>query len=274
MKLPLVLPALIVTCVIGLLVRSHAQSPLTSGSRASDLDALKSHSFGSATSAPGGNLVPNGNFSDKTPLKFFRYDFPYQDFYVDNVKYVKQVNQGGKNCAELSLPAGIAGNQGGKIETALIPAEPGATYRAEVSCMTCDFSAKIHAEAYAEDPRPDAQRTAEESKGVKTTILRIPPMDGHKALVMIYRSQFIDPPGNSKKWDVVKREFTIPMDYRVAGEDVKPAFITIKATVYGATMNAGKSYFTDFKLVKIKEPGAAPAPKTSGPASNKDAVVR
>ncbi len=261
-------------CAFAGFVSLHAQSPLSSGSRASDLDALKSHAPLGSSSSAGGNLVPNWNFSDPTPLKFFRFDYPYQDFYVDNVKYLKQVNQNGKNCAEISLPAGIAGNQGGKIETALIPCEPGATYRAEVSCMTWDFAAKIHAEAYAEDPRPSAQRMNEESKGVKTTVMRIPPMEGHNALVMIYRSQFIDPPAHSKKWDTAKREFTLPMDWKVAGDTVKPAFITIKVTVYDATPNAGKSYFTDFKLTKIKEPGASTAPKTSGPASNKDAVVR
>ena len=78
------------------------------------------------------NLIPNFNFADPTPLKSWRVDFPYQDWYKKNVTYVKQTTMGGKRCAVIDLPPGIAGNEGGKIETALVPCEPGATYRAEV----------------------------------------------------------------------------------------------------------------------------------------------
>jgi hypothetical protein len=267
-----ILPLAIALCL--LLAYAGAQSPLSSGTKASDLDTLKNAKFGTAGTTATGNLIPNWNLSDPTPLKSFRYDFPYQDFYVNNVKYVSQVNHGGKNCAQIDLPEHIVGNGGGKVETALVPAEPGATYRAEVSCMTSDFAAKIHVEAYCVDPRPSAKRMEEESKGVRVTIQRIPPMEGRPALVQIYRAQLPDPPAHSKKWDKVQKDFTIPMEWKVAGENVQPAYLTIKATVYDATEAAGKSFFTEFKLTKIKEPGTSAAPKTSGPASNKDAIIR
>jgi hypothetical protein len=265
---------ILASLLVALAARAPAQSPLTSGSKASDLDALKTTKFGTAGTPANGNLIPNWNMSDPTPLKSYRYDFPYQDFYKDNAKYVTQVNHGGKNCAQLDLPEHLVGNGGAKVETALVPAVPGATYRVEVACMTNDFAAKVHAEAYAVDPRAEAKRTDDESKGVKVTIMRIPPMNGQPALVEIYRKQLPDPPAHSKKWDNVKSEFTLPLEWPVAGEKAKPAFLTIKATVYDATEAAGKSYFTDFRLTKIKDPGASTAPKSSGPASNKDAVLR
>ncbi len=198
------------------------------------------------------NLVPNCNFSDPTPLKHWRVDFPYQDWYVKNAGYVKPATAGGKRCAVIELPPGIAGNEGGKIETALIPAEPGATYKVEVQCMTWDFSAKLHAEAYAPDPRPDVERKEVESKGRRVTIARIPPIEGRPALVQIYRAQLPDAPSGSKQWEKVGREFTLPKETTIAGLKVAPAFLVVKAFAYGATPKAGKSYFTDFKLVKVK----------------------
>ncbi len=268
-------PFALIATACALSLPCHAADPagLSSGSRASGLDALKA-GFGAASTTSGGNMIPNWNFSDPAPLKFYRFDFPYQEWYVDNVKYMKQVSQEGRNCAQLDLPPGIAGNQGAKIETALVPCEPGATYRAEVEAMTWDFSAKIHAEAYACDPRPEAVRSDAEAKGAKLTIARIPAMNGRPTLVQIYRAQFPDPPPHSHKWDKVERDFHIPMEWKVAGETVKPAFLTIKCTVYDATMGGGKSYFTGFKLTKIKEPDAKGAPTTTGPASDKTAVVR
>ena len=44
---------------------------------------------------------------------------------------------------EITLPKGVAENEGGKIESAFIKTEPGATYRGSVDCMTRDFSAKM-----------------------------------------------------------------------------------------------------------------------------------
>ena len=206
------------------------------------------------------NLIPNWNFSDPTPLKSWRIDFPYQDWYQKNAGYVKQTEMRGKRCAVIELPPGIAGNEGGKIETALVPAVPGATYRAEIEALLPDFSAKVHCEAYAVDPRADLVRQDQERKGTRITIMRIPPMEGRPALVQIYRAQFPDvPKGN--RWVKVEREFTLPSEWPVGGQKVKPAYLTIKAYTYEATMNAGKAYFTNFKLFKTKEgTGAGPRP--------------
>lgn len=209
------------------------------------------------------NLIPNGNFADPTPLKTYRVDFPYQDWYKKNVTYVSQGEIGGRKCAVLALPAGVAGNEGGKIETALVPAEPGATYRVEVSAYLPDFSAKIHCECYAVDPRTDLVRQDQESKGTRITIMRMPAMDGHPALVEIYRAQLPDPPKGAK-WTKVEREFTLPLEWKAAGATVKPAYLTIKAFTYEATQSAGKAYFTDFKLQKIKGAAEGSAPKAGG----------
>ena len=222
--------------------------------------ALLIYLLGLAVAHAQQNLVPNWNFSDPTPLKHWRVDFPYQDWYKKNVYYVKQVTHLGKRCAVIELPAGIAGNEGGKVETALISCEPGATYHAEVGACLPDFSAKIHAEVYAEDPRPDAQRTAEESKGRRITMFRIPPMDGKPALVQIYRAQFPDPKkGNS--WTTTKRDFTVPLEWKIGAKKVTPKYIVLKAYTYEATMSAGKVYFGDFKLTKKAGLGSGKRPK-------------
>ncbi len=207
------------------------------------------------------NLIPNWNFADKAPLKSWRVDFPYQDWYKKNVGYVKQTTMEGKRCAEIELPPGIAGNEGGKIETALVPAEPGATYRVEAEALLPDFSAKIHAEAYAADPRDEVTRT--ESKGTKIATLRIPEGDGHPPLVMVYRAQLPDPP-KGKKWAKVEREFTLPPVGIIAGKQVKPMFLTVKAFTFEGTQSAGKAYFTDFKLTKIKDAAPGVANLTKG----------
>ena len=186
------------------------------------------------------NLIPNPDFSDlKNPLASWRIAFPYEGQYVDNVKYVKPDTQSGKKCVVIDLPPGMAGNQGGKIESALIKVEPGATYRVEIDCMTWDFSAKLFAEAWSYDPKPDEKRD----------IFRIPAADDHPALIMCYRAQLPDPPGASKKWSTVTREFTVPETVTVAGEDQKPEFISLKVVVYAGTPNGGKSYFTNFHLL-------------------------
>jgi hypothetical protein len=64
------------------------------------------------------------------------------------------------------------------------------------------------------------------------------------------------------------------MEWKAAGKTVQPALLNLRAVVYDATEKAGKSYFTEFKLTKIKDAGANVAPKTSGPASDKNAVIR
>jgi hypothetical protein len=189
------------------------------------------------------NLIPNPDFSDpKNPLATWRVDFPFEDWYVNNVKYVKPAGELGKSCVAIELPPGIAGNQGGKVESALVKVEPGATYRVEVDCMTWDFSAKLEAEVWTSDPKPDEKRT----------IFRIPAADDHPALAMCYRAQIPDAPAGSKKWSATTREFTVPETVKINGEDQKPEYISLKAVVYAATPNGGKSYFTNFRLYKIK----------------------
>ena len=190
------------------------------------------------------NLIPNGDFAGPDPLKGWRIDFPYQSRYEKNVTYIKATTQAGRKCVELNLPAGVAGNEGGKIETALIPAVPGATYRAEIDTLTWDFGAKLHAEAYTTDPRPSGRQD--------TSLFVIPGTNGAPCKVMCYRSQFPDPPGQSKKWTTVTREFTLPATVKVAGKDCPPQWVILKAYIYAGTGEAGKSYVTNFRLYKIK----------------------
>ena len=98
------------------------------------------------------NLIPNPNFSDPgNPLLGWRTAFPYEPWYVDNVKFLKPTAEQGKKCAVVELPPGVAGNQGGKIESAFVKAEPGATYRVTVDCLTWDFAAKLHADHHEID---------------------------------------------------------------------------------------------------------------------------
>lgn len=217
------------------------------------------------------NLIPNSNLSDPVPLKGWRYDFPYQDWYKKNASYTRQVEMGGKKCALLDLPPGVAGNEGGKIESALVPCEPGATYRAEAWCYLPEVGAKVHAEVFAVNPRTDLAAPPDPAaKNPNNSVFRIPEGDGHPALVMIYRKQFPDPAGGAK-WSKVETTFTAPWEWEVGlGKDtnnrtvyqkVKPAFASIKAYTFGGTMAAAKSYFTEFKLFKIKDPDPAGAPK-------------
>lgn len=195
------------------------------------------------------NLLPNGSFEGKDPLHGWLTAFPDEAFYKDNAPYVKMAPPaaaGGRRAVMLDLPPGIAGNQGGKLESVPVPVEPGASYRIEVTCMTWDFSAKIHAEAWSTDPNP----------GQKRTIFRRAPAAGRPALIMCYRAQVPSPAGNSKIWTTAGREFTVPAKVRVAGKDQKPEFISVKVVSYGATMKAGKSYFSNFRLYKIPTPAA------------------
>ena len=189
------------------------------------------------------NLIPNPDFSDpKNPLLGWRTAFPYEPWYVDNAGYVKPATEQGKKCAVVELPPGVAGNQGGKIESMLVKAEPGAVYRVDVDCMTWDFGAKLHAEAWTHDPKPID----------KPDKFRVPATADHPALVMCYRAQIPDAPGGSKTWSSTGREFTVPRTVVVAGEEQKPEWLSVKVVVYGATPKGGKSFFTNFRLVKIK----------------------
>ncbi len=197
-------------------------------------------------SAHGGgeNLLPNGGFEGKEPMRGWLVDFPDEAFYRGNAAYVKlapAADVGGRRAVMLDLPAGIAGNQGGKLESVPVPVVPGATYRIEVDCMTWDFSAKIHAEAWSGDPHPEQKRT----------IFRRGPAGGRPALMMCYRAQVPSPPGNSRVWTRVGRDFTVPKKVVIAGKEQQPEFLTVKVVGYAATMAAGKSYFANFRLFRV-----------------------
>lgn len=191
------------------------------------------------------NLLPNGGFEGSEPLKGWLTDFPDEDFYKGNAPYVRMAapaEAAGRKAVVLDLPAGIAGNQGGKIESVPVPVVPGATYRVEVDCMTWDFSAKIHAEAWTTDPNPAQNRT----------IFRRAAAEGRPPLIMCYRAQVPSPPGGSKTWTTAGREFKVPAKVVVAGKDQKPEFISVKVVNYAATMGAGKSYFSNFRLTRVE----------------------
>jgi hypothetical protein len=198
------------------------------------------------------NLLPNGNFEGKEPLKGWLTDFPDEAFYKGNSPYVKMAAAGERKAVVLDLPAGIAGNQGGKIESVPVPVVAGATYKVEVDCMTWDLSAKIHAEAWSADPHPEQKRT----------IFRRAPADGRPAMMMCYRAQVPSPPGNSKVWTTAGREFKVPKTVVIAGKDQAPEFISVKVVNYGATMGAGKSYFTNFRLTFVNDGSSDQKPET------------
>ena len=190
------------------------------------------------------NLVPNGDFSAANPLETWRIDFPYAQPYRKNKDYVKAVpapQRAGK-CVLIDLPPKVAGNEGGKIESAFLPAEPGATYHVEIDCLTWDFSAKTFVEAWIDDPAPIPQADK----------FRVPPGNGHPALLTVYRAQVPDPKSKSKTWETVSRDFTLPKTVRVGGKDIAPQYLTLKAYTYQGTWDAGKSYFANFRLYKIK----------------------
>ena len=204
------------------------------------------HPIGPMSGAQAGaNLVPNGNFTAADPLQGWRIDFPYEGWYVKNKGYVSAVTEHakpGSKCVQIDLPPGVAGNEGGKIESAFIKAEPGATYRVEIDCLTWDFGEKTFVEAWVTDPKP--------VKGPDK--FRVPERDGHPALVMVYRAQIPDAKNGSKQWETVSREFTLPKSRTVAGNEMAPEFLSLKAFTYAATQKGGKCFFGNFRLYKIK----------------------
>jgi len=189
------------------------------------------------------NLVPNGDFSAAEPLQNWRVDFPYEGPYVKNKTYLSASIQAGRKCVQIDLPPGVAGNEGGKIESAFFKAEPGATYRVEIDCLTWDFSAKTFVEAWAPDPAPIPQPDK----------FRVPAAPDHPPLVMVYRAQVPDAKGHTKTWQTVTREFKLPRMCRVAGKDTPPEYLSLKAYTYEPTPKGGKSYFANFRLYKIKD---------------------
>lgn len=199
------------------------------------------------------NLLPNGNFEGREPLKGWLTDFPDEAFYKDNIHYIRMATPaeaGGRSAVMIDLPPGIAGNQGGKIESMPVPVVPGATYRVQVDCMTWDFSAKIHVEVWSTDPHPEQKRT----------IFRRAPAGGRPAMMMCYRAQVPSPPGKSKVWTTAGREFKVPETVLIAGKDQAPEFISVKVVSYGATQSAGKSFFSNFRLFRADEPSSDQKP--------------
>ncbi|MEI8036883.1 MAG: hypothetical protein WCJ14_00700 [Verrucomicrobiota bacterium] len=220
------------------------------------LTAVVSLALTTAHAAGGGqNLLPNGSFEGKDPLHGWLTVFPDEAFYQGNGPYLKMAPLGvadGRRAVMLDLPAGIAGNQGGKLESVPVPVVPGATYHVEVECMTWDFSARIHAEAWSRDPHPDQKRT----------IFRRAAADGRPALMMCFRAQVPSPPDKSQTWTTAGRDFTVPKSVVVAGKDQAPEFISVKVVSYGATMAAGKSYFANFRLWRVEPKAGEPKPLT------------
>lgn len=190
------------------------------------------------------NLVPNGNFRAANPMESWRIDFPYAGPYAKNKNYIQPATApgDGRRCVLIDLPPGVAGNEGGKVESAFIKAEPGATYRVEIDCLTWDFEAKTFAEAWVTDPKPIPQPDK----------FRIPATADHPALLTVYRAQIPDPKGRSQNWQTVSREFKLPKTVRVGGQEMPPEWITLKAYTYAATPRGGKSYFANFRLYKIQ----------------------
>jgi hypothetical protein len=206
-----------------------------------------------STFATGGvkNLLPNGGFEGKEPLHGWLTAFPDEEFYMNNGPYIKMATASeaaGRRAVVIDLPAGIAGNQGGKLESVPVPAEAGGTYHIEVDCMTWDFSAKVYAEAWSRDPHPEQKRT----------IFRRAAADGRPALMMCFRAQVPSPPDHSKIWTTASRDFTLPKTVVVAGKDQQPEFISVKVVNYAGTMAAGKSFFANFRLSRVEPKDGKP----------------
>jgi hypothetical protein len=193
------------------------------------------------------NLIPNWDFSDRAnPLKDWRIDFPYQGAYVKNASYAKisdTVHDGESPAIELDLPKGVAENEGGKVETALVKIEPGATYHATVDVMTYDLAAKFYVEVYALDPTAPGAPSLD----------RIPAGDGLPALVKCYRAGFDDPKIKTKSWFTAKRDFTVPVSAVIAGKPEPPVYAAIKAWGLSEWVGgSGKIYFSKFVLTKVR----------------------
>ena len=190
------------------------------------------------------NLIPNGDFSAKIPLQGWRIDFPYQSQYEQNATYCRVTTQLGRKCIEISTPPAVIANQGAKVETALVPAVGGATYRAEVDCLGWDYCIKVYAEAYVTDPRVDGKQGQ--------SIFVIPGANGVPNKVMCWRGQFTDPPRAGKTWTTATREFTLPVTMKVAGKECKPEWLTLKVIVWAPSAITGKSFFANFRLDRTK----------------------
>ena len=198
--------------------------------------------LGSARLQAQANLIQNPQFTGANPLAGWRISFPYEAIYKGNDQCVKVVPSpgGGGNCAQVELTADLAANNGGKIETAFLKVEPGATYHAQVeSYATGGLAPKLFAEVWAVNPRPT----------VPPTKYEVPAQDGLPALVNVYRAPLPDPAPGENSWKVSARDFTVPSKVTVAGQETQPSYITIKA-FSNFSMTAGKVYFRNFQLLK------------------------
>ena len=159
--------------------------------------------------------IPNGDVSDPTLKGFrFRYDSPpnQQEQYVGNHKWVKSGVVQGRKCVMIQAPASVLAIQTAKVESALVPVEPGATYRYDVDYCVDKTQTKMWAETFVVDPRPDRVREEEESKGKKVSIMRFSPENGMPAIIMVHRAQAPDLPGVAS-WGTATKEFTIPKEW-------------------------------------------------------------
>ena len=209
---------------------------------------------------PPANVLPNGSFQGADPFKGWLTGFPDESWYKENAQCVKPApdkSDKDHRAIVFDMPTGLAGNQGCKIESEPVKVVPGATYKVEIDCMTWDFSAKLHAEAWTTDPHPEQKRT----------LFRRAPRGELPPLMMCFRAQLPDPPAGGKTWSTVSREFKVPEKVVVAGKTQSPEFITVKAVAYAATTEAGKSYFANFRLSMV--PGKAEDEKVAAPEKGK-----
>jgi hypothetical protein len=268
----------------------------------------------------------------------FRYDaLPNrQEQYVENHKWISHQALDGRKCVAIRAPKSVLEIQTAKVETAVVPVEPGATYKYMVDVYLDQTSCKMWAETFAVDPRPDAVREEEEAKGKRTSLFRFRPENGLPAMMMIHRSADSGGPSEPKTWGTWEKEATLPMEwtgtlpftlrgdgamdrfpvpvdpreketkYEVVevrlrketdklpyrqnkGSDwkledgvlvfskappaqsevtvmvrwkLKPRYMLIKAISLGGA-NGSTAAFTNFRIVKTKEPGEAVAPTDS-----------
>ena len=194
------------------------------------------------------NLIPNPDFNDVTnPLKEWRIEFPYQETYIKNPGYIsisKDKKSGSANVVEITEPKAVAENEGAKIESAFVKAQPGATYHASIDCMTNDLSAKCYIQVWAIDP----------SESTQADLYRVPARNGMPALVMVGRSEF-EPPGTSKVWTTIKKDYKVPEKVIVRGQMTQPAYVSMQVFAYSATtatVPSAKADFTRFSLTATK----------------------
>ncbi len=281
--------------------------------------------------------VPNGDCSDSS-LRGFRYRYDaqvpnMQEQYVENHKWVSHQVIEGRKCVAIRAPKSVLEIQTAKVETALVPIEPGATYKYMVDVYLDQVGCKMWAETFAVDPRPDAVREEEEAKGKRISLFRFRPENGYPALFMVHRSADSGGPNDPKTWGTWEKEATLPAEWTATlpftlhgdgtqekfpvpvhpqhtavkydvvevrlrkatdklpfrqnkGHDwkfeeghivftkappaqsevtvmvrwkVKPQFMLIKAIALGGANNSTAA-FTNFRIIKTKESGEAPAP--------------